>query len=104
MSWDITEKRHPLGRLVSANAVRYERCYPVGAAPVWREIAEPQRFGTWWFPSPVKTDLRVGGRISFGDMGATVMDLEPERFLAFAFDNGSGALFRLAPARGGTEV
>lgn len=65
-------------------AVRFERTYPDSVDRVWAAITEPDELKRW-FPSTVRYEPRVGGRIDFTgdpyaeDSSGTVLAFEPPR-------------------------
>ena len=87
--------------------VRVERRYPHPIDKVWRAVTTPEHLGQW-FPSSVEIDLRPGGSMHFGALGAIsgqtglVESIEPPRLLAFTW--GSDRLtFELSTDGDGTN-
>jgi uncharacterized protein YndB with AHSA1/START domain len=108
-SWLIEESRHPLGRMVDRRTMRYERVYPVPPQRAWEAVTDEKQLAAWFILVPVKFDPTLGGHFSFGDaanpdMSGVVIDLDPGRRTVLAFRNGTGAIFTLASADGGTAL
>jgi uncharacterized protein YndB with AHSA1/START domain len=87
--------------------VRVERRYQHPIDKVWRAVTTPEHLGRW-FPSSVEIDLRPGGSMRFGALGAIsgqtglVESIEPPRLLAFTW--GSDRLmFELSTDGDGTN-
>ena len=98
---------HPMGELVDRRTMRWERLFPVPQSHVWDAVVNPDKLGSWWNPFTCYLDARVGGRFQFSDdpgtvLQGTIIDFEPDRRIVFSFDNGSGAIFDVAPVDEGS--
>lgn len=91
---------------------RLARHLPHPPARVWQMLTEAQGLGQWLAPGTI--ELREGGRVhvDFGDSGvvidSTVLELEPQRRLAFSWSSGDQPQrplrWTLVPADGGTDL
>ena len=73
--------------------IRKEIVLPAPREDVWEALTEPERLADW-FANEVDLDLRPGGGASFRwsngeERNATVTEVDPERRLAFAWDDES---------------
>lgn len=85
-------------------AVRFERTYRHPPERVWAAITDPAEL-KHWFPSAVRMDPQVGGRIEFWDdpnlpeSHGTVLTIDPPRRLSYSW-GGDELRFELEPAPG----
>ncbi len=75
---------------------------------VWAALTEPERLEDW-FANDVEIDLRPGGGASFRwsngeERHATVTEVEPERRLAFEWDDDGAVEFTLDDHPDGTRL
>jgi uncharacterized protein YndB with AHSA1/START domain len=75
---------------------------------VWAALTEPERLEDW-FANDVEIDLRPGGGASFRwsngeERHATVTEVEPERRLAFEWDDDGAVEFTLDDDPDGTRL
>ena len=105
---------------ITAHELRFERLLDAPVATVWAYLIDPDLRARWFMGGP--TDLRPGGKIGFtfnhqdlsdGDVSEpekyrklqghhwseTITRVEPERMLAFEWDDGDNGevVFTLAP-------
>src|SRR4051794_10975370 len=71
--------------------IRREIVLPAPREDVWEALTEPERLADW-FANDVDIDLRPGGGASFRwsngeERHATVTEVDPERRLAFDWDD-----------------
>ena len=71
--------------------IRQEIVLPAPRDEVWEALTEPERLEDW-FANDVELDLRPGGGASFRwsngeERHATVTEVDPERRLAFEWDD-----------------
>ena len=90
--------------------VEKEIVLPATREDVWEALTEPERLEDW-FANDVELDLRPGGGARFRwsngeERHATVTDVDPERRLAFRWeDEEEGEVeFTLADDDGGTRL
>jgi uncharacterized protein YndB with AHSA1/START domain len=88
--------------------IRKEIVFPVPRQEVWDALTEPERLEDW-FANDVDLDLRPGGGASFRwsngeERHATVTEVEPERRLAFAWDDEGEVEFILDDHADGTRL
>ena len=89
--------------------IRREIVLPAPREDVWEALTEPERLADW-FANDVDLDLRPGGGASFrwsnGETRtATVTEVEPERRLAFEWDDeGAQVAFTLDDDDEGTRL
>lgn len=88
--------------------IRKEIVLPSPREEVWEALTEPERLEDW-FANQVELDLRPGGGASFRwDNGeerhATVTEVDPERKLAFEWDDEGEVEFTLADDADGTRL
>jgi uncharacterized protein YndB with AHSA1/START domain len=88
--------------------IRREIVLPAPREEVWEALTEPERLADW-FANDVDLDLRPGGGASFrwsnGEQRtATVTEVEPERRLAFAWDDEGEVAFTLDDDAEGTRL
>jgi uncharacterized protein YndB with AHSA1/START domain len=74
--------------------IRREIVLPAPRVEVWEALTEPDRLEDW-FANHVDLDLRPGGGASFRwsngeERHATVTEVDPERRLAFEWDDDEG--------------
>ncbi|WP_424533150.1 SRPBCC family protein [Sphaerisporangium viridialbum] len=70
------------------SVLRMERRLAHPPEKVWRALTEPAQLAKW-FPSSVRLELRVGGRIEFDfppDSPGVITALDPPRVFAFTWD------------------
>jgi uncharacterized protein YndB with AHSA1/START domain len=75
---------------------------------LWAALTDPDQLESW-FANDVELDLRPGGDVSFRwangeERHATVTEVEPERRLAFEWDDEGEVEFVLADAAEGTRL
>jgi uncharacterized protein YndB with AHSA1/START domain len=80
----------------------------VGRDEVWAALTEPERLEDW-FANEVELDLRPGGEASFRwsngeERHATVTEVDPERRLAFSWEEDGEVEFTLADEADGTRL
>jgi uncharacterized protein YndB with AHSA1/START domain len=81
-------------------ALRFERRLAHPIERVWRAVTEPDELAHW-FPHAFQADMRVGGRVTFGEqMEGQVTELDPPRVFAFTWDEDL-LRFELEPATDG---
>ena len=89
--------------------IRREIVLPAPREDVWDALTEPERLEDW-FANDVDLDLRPGGGASFRwsngeERHATVTEVEPERRLAFEWDDEEGEVeFTLEDDDDGTRL
>jgi uncharacterized protein YndB with AHSA1/START domain len=88
--------------------IRREIVLPASRDEVWEALTDPDRLAEW-FANDVDFDLRPGGGASFRwsngeERSATVTEVEPERRLAFEWDDEGEVEFTLADDVGGTRL
>jgi uncharacterized protein YndB with AHSA1/START domain len=88
--------------------IRREIILPAPREEVWEALTEPARLAEW-FANDVDLDLRPGGGASFrwsnGETRtATVTEVEPERRLAFEWDDEGEVAFTLDDDTEGTRL
>jgi uncharacterized protein YndB with AHSA1/START domain len=88
--------------------IRKEIVLPAPREEVWDALTEPGRLEDW-FANDVEIDLRPGGGASFrwsnGEQRhATVTEVEPERRLAFEWDDEGEVAFELDDDGDGTRL
>ena len=88
--------------------IRKEIVLPAGRDEVWDALTDAERLEDW-FANEVELDLRPGGGASFRwangeERHATVTEVDPERRLAFDWDDEGSVEFTLADAFGGTRL
>jgi uncharacterized protein YndB with AHSA1/START domain len=88
--------------------IRKEIVLPATRDEVWEALTEPDRLADW-FANDVDFDLRPGGGVSFRwsngeERHATVTEVEPERRLAFEWDDDGEVEFTLEDDVGGTRL
>jgi uncharacterized protein YndB with AHSA1/START domain len=82
---------------------------PAPREEVWEALTDPERLEEW-FANDVDLDLRPGGGASFRwsngeERHATVTDVDPERRLAFDWEDDEGTVeFTLADDVDGTRL
>jgi len=86
--------------------IRKEIVLPASRDEVWDALTDAERLEEW-FANDVSVDLRPGGDVRFGwsngeSRTATVTEVEPERRLAFAWDDEGEVEFTLADDGDGT--
>jgi uncharacterized protein YndB with AHSA1/START domain len=86
--------------------IRREIVLPAPRDEVWDALTDAERLEEW-FANDVKVDLRPGGGASFGwsngeSRTATVIEVDPERRLTFAWDDEGEVEFTLADDGDGT--
>lgn len=86
-------------------AVRFERTYRHPPERVWAAITDPAELAHW-FPSAMRMEAQVGGRIEFSDdpnmpdSRGTVLVLDPPRRLSYTWGRDE-MRFELEPATAG---
>ena len=88
--------------------IRREIVLPAPREEVWEALTEPERLEDW-FANDVDLDLRPGGGASFRwsngeERTATVTEVEPERRLAFEWDDEGEVEFTLDDDVDGTRL
>jgi uncharacterized protein YndB with AHSA1/START domain len=88
--------------------IRREIVLPAPREEVWEALTEPDRLADW-FANDVDLDLRPGGGASFrwsnGETRtATVTEVDPERRLAFEWDDEGEVAFTLDDDADGTRL
>ena len=86
--------------------IRREMVFPVPREELWDALTEPERLEDW-FANEVEVDLRPGGAASFRwsngeERHATVTEVDPERRLAFEWDDEGEVAFTLDDDADGT--
>lgn len=86
-------------------AVRFVRVYPHPVDRVWSAVSDPEELRRW-FPSNVRPELSVGGKVTFSgdpnagdpeeDVVGTVLVCDPPRRLGFTW-GGDEVHFELEP-------
>lgn len=88
--------------------IRKEITLPSPREEVWEALTDPERLSDW-FANDVELDLRPGGGASFRwangeERRATVTEVDPERRLAFEWEDEGDVQFTLADAEEGTRL
>ena len=88
--------------------IRREIVLPAPREEVWEALTDPDRLADW-FANDVDFDLRPGGGVSFRwsngeERTATVTEVEPERRLAFEWDDEGEVEFTLDDDVDGTRL
>jgi uncharacterized protein YndB with AHSA1/START domain len=88
--------------------IRKEIVLPASRDEVWEALTEPERLADW-FANDVDFDLRPGGGASFRwsngeERHATVTEVDPERRLAFEWDDDGEVEFTLEDDAAGTRL
>jgi uncharacterized protein YndB with AHSA1/START domain len=88
--------------------IRREIVLPATRDEVWDALTEPERLEDW-FANDVEVDLRPGGGASFRwsngkERRATVTEVDPERRLAFEWDDEGEVEFTLEDDADGTRL
>jgi uncharacterized protein YndB with AHSA1/START domain len=88
--------------------IRKEIVLPAPREEVWDALTEPGRLEDW-FANDVEIDLPPGGGASFRwsngeERHATVTEVEPERRLAFEWDDEGEVAFELDDDGDGTRL
>lgn len=88
--------------------IRKEITLPSPREEVWEALTDPERLSDW-FANDVELDLRPGGGASFRwangeERRATVTEVDPERRLAFEWEDEGDVQFTLADAEDGTRL
>ena len=88
--------------------IRREIILPAPREEVWDALTEPDRLADW-FANDVDLDLRPGGGASFRwsngeSRTATVTEVDPERRLAFEWDDEGVVAFTLDDDPDGTRL
>jgi uncharacterized protein YndB with AHSA1/START domain len=88
--------------------IRREIVLPAPREDVWDALTDPDRLAEW-FANDVDFDLRPGGGASFRwsngeERSATVTEVEPERRLAFEWDDEGEVQFTLDDDVDGTRL
>jgi len=88
--------------------IRREIVLPAPREDVWEALTEPERLADW-FANDVDLDLWPGGDASFRwsngeERHATVTEVEPERRLAFEWDDEGEVEFTLDDDADGTRL
>ena len=88
--------------------VTREVVFPAPTEEVWAALTEPERLEEW-FANDVELDLRPGGGASFRwsngeERHATVTEVEPERRLAFDWEDEGTVEFTLEDDVDGTRL
>jgi uncharacterized protein YndB with AHSA1/START domain len=88
--------------------IRREIVLPAPREEVWEALTDPDRLAEW-FANEVDFDLRPGGGASFRwsngeERSATVTEIDPERRLAFEWDDEGEVEFTLDDAGDGTRL
>ena len=88
--------------------IRREIVLPAPREEVWEALTDPDRLADW-FANDVDFDLRPGGGASFRwsngeERSATVTEIDPERRLAFEWEDEGEVEFTLADDVDGTRL
>ena len=88
--------------------IEREIVLPSPREDVWEALTEPERLEDW-FANDVELDLRPGGGASFRwangeERHAVVTEVEPERRLAFDWEDEGTVEFTLADDADGTRL
>jgi uncharacterized protein YndB with AHSA1/START domain len=88
--------------------IHREIVLPATREDVWEALTEPERLEDW-FANDVELDLRPGGGATFRwsngeERQATVIEVEPERRLAFAWEDDGEVEFTLEDDADGTRL
>ncbi len=88
--------------------IRREIVLPAPREEVWEALTDPERLADW-FANDVDFDLRPGGGASFRwsngeERTATVTEVDPERRLAFEWDDEGEVEFTLDDELDGTRL
>jgi uncharacterized protein YndB with AHSA1/START domain len=88
--------------------IRREIVLPAPREDVWDALTDPDRLAEW-FANDVDFDLRPGGGASFRwsngeERSATVTEVDPERRLAFEWDDEGEVQFTLDDDVDGTRL
>ena len=88
--------------------VRREIVFPADPAEVWEALTEPERLEDW-FATEVELELRPGGGATFRwgngeERHATVTEVDPERRLAFEWEEEGEVEFTLDDDVDGTRL
>jgi uncharacterized protein YndB with AHSA1/START domain len=88
--------------------IRREIVLPAPREEVWEALTDPDRLADW-FANDVDFDLRPGGGASFRwsngeERTATVTEVDPERRLAFEWDDEGEVEFTLDDDVDGTRL
>ncbi len=88
--------------------IRREIVLPAPREDVWDALTDPDRLAEW-FANDVDFDLRPGGGASFRwsngeERSATVTEVDPERRLAFEWDDEGEVEFTLDDDVDGTRL
>jgi uncharacterized protein YndB with AHSA1/START domain len=88
--------------------IRREIVLPAPREEVWEALTEPERLADW-FANDVDLDLRPGGGASFRwsngeERSAIVTEVDPERRLAFEWDDEGEVAFTLDDDVDGTRL
>ena len=88
--------------------IRKEIVLPSAREEVWEALTDPERLADW-FANDVELDLRPGGGASFRwgngeERRATVTEVDPERRLAFEWEDEGEVEFTLADDADGTRL
>jgi uncharacterized protein YndB with AHSA1/START domain len=88
--------------------IRKEIVLPAPRDDVWEALTEPERLEEW-FANDVDLDLRPGGGATFRwsngeERHATVTEVEPERRLAFDWEDEGTVAFELSDDADGTRL
>jgi uncharacterized protein YndB with AHSA1/START domain len=88
--------------------IRREIVLPATRDDVWDALTDEERLEDW-FANDVELDLRPGGGASFRwsngeERHATVTEVEPERRLAFVWEDEGTVEFTLADDADGTRL
>lgn len=88
--------------------VKREIVLPSPREEVWEALTDPERLEDW-FANEVELDLREGGGATFRwangeERHATVTEVDPERRLAFEWEEEGEVAFTLADDADGTRL
>jgi uncharacterized protein YndB with AHSA1/START domain len=88
--------------------IRRQIVLPAPREEVWEALTDPERLADW-FANDVDFDLRPGGGASFRwsngeERTATVTEVDPERRLAFEWDDEGEVEFTLDDDDDGTRL
>lgn len=88
--------------------IRREIVLPAQRHEVWDALTDPARLADW-FANAAELDLRPGGHARFRwgngeERNAIITDVEPERRLAFSWEDEGDVEFTLADASDGTRL
>jgi uncharacterized protein YndB with AHSA1/START domain len=87
--------------------IHVDQFLPTPPAAVWRALTEPELLARWWAAGDIRPvvghrfTLDMGG---WGQVPCEVLDVDPERRLAFSFTPAWTLTWRLEPEGTGTRL